>query len=202
MSARFDRAPAASLKRNDLPTMGTLVRRIIATYGRATPTDVERGLGWYSDAGEDAETLGRLAGRDAEMGAAVLAHLSPRTPWARNVAGAYALVADGRAPGCLRRNVARAREAIDADRPLDTLNGPKTASFARNILGDTEAVTIDVWAARVALGDAADDDKILDRVGVYGAVAHAYRLAARRLGVEPSTAQAVTWVVARNGRAG
>jgi hypothetical protein len=33
-------------------------------------------------------------------------------------------------------------------------------------------------------------------------VEHAYVLAGRRLGVDPVTVQATTWIVARNGRKG
>jgi hypothetical protein len=36
---------------------------------------------------------------------------------------------------------------------------------------------------------------------VYPAIEHAYRVAAERVGVDPTTMQATTWVVARNGRA-
>jgi hypothetical protein len=45
------------------------------------------------------------------------------------------------------------------------------------------------------------EDKVLTRAGVYQAVAQAYRTAAQRVGVTPSTMQATTWIVARNGKA-
>ena len=48
----------------------------------------------------------------------------------------------------------------------------------------------------------ADPEKALSRVGVYDAIEHSYRLAAARLGVDPVTVQATTWIVARNGRKG
>ena len=46
------------------------------------------------------------------------------------------------------------REAVDEEvfdfaDPVDSFGGPKTRRFYLNISGDTEAVTVDVWALRV-----------------------------------------------------
>jgi len=181
-------------------TLETVVRRIVKTFDRATPADVESGARWYDEAGDIVTQMAPSFGGSREVAAAVIAHLSPRTTWARNIAGAEALALgdDSETPaGCIGANVDRARKAIaDAD-PIGTLNGPKTRRFALNILGDRDAVTVDVWAARVA----GITDQELTRAGVYDAVEHAYRLAAGRRGVDPATMQATTWVVARNGRA-
>jgi hypothetical protein len=200
MTDRLDRRPGATLARIGTSTRAT-VDRIVDTYRRATPTDTESGARWYGDAGSLALEIARAGGTTAEHAAAVIAHLSPRTPWQRNVSGAWSLVLTGDAPGCLGRNVSGARRALESDRPLATLGGPKTQRFARNILGDRDAVTVDVWAARVALGERDDLDRVLTWAGVYDALEHCYRLAARRLGVDPVTVQATTWIVARNGRA-
>jgi hypothetical protein len=188
-------------------THATIVRRILATFDRATSADVEAGATWYTEAQTLATSLTatRLGTNDLlkdlslEQAASVIAALSPRTSWSRNVAGATALVTHGPAAarrlGCLGRNVETANRAKVEG--LAAINGPKTNAFARNIMGDTEAVTVDVWACRVA---DLDEDK-LGLKGAYDAVAHAYRLAARRRGVAPTTMQATTWIVARNGRA-
>jgi hypothetical protein len=158
----------------------TIVRRIIRTFDAATPSDVEAGARWYEEA------------------AAVIAHLSPRTTWSRNVEGAIMLLTSGeRANGIIGANFDRAYASLDYDYPLESFGGPKTKAFAANIAGDREAVTVDVWACRVA--DL--DETLLSRAGAYDAIAHAYRLAARRRGVDPATMQATTWIVARNGRA-
>lgn len=183
-------------------TLETIVRRILATFDRATAADIEAGARWYSIAGTIAADL--VAGDDVdtiEHAAALIAALSPRTDWARNVAGATAIAYGHDAVGCIGTNVTRANRVLLADDPVADLNAtgtaPKIESFARNILGDVEAVTVDVWACRVANLD----ETRLSLKGAYDAVAHAYRLAARRRGVDPSTMQATTWVVARNGRA-
>lgn len=179
-------------------THATIVARIVRTFERATSTDLESGARWYDEAGQLAASL---SSREVslEQAASVIAALSPRTSWARNIAGATALIQQGptaaRALGCMGREVETARRAKRDG--FAALGGPKTSAFARNIVGDREAVTVDVWAARAA----GVDENLLKRVGAYDAVAHAYRLAARRLGVDPATCQATTWIVARNGRA-
>lgn len=178
-------------------THATIVRRILATFDRATTFDIESGARWYDETGQLAASLA-TDGVTLEQAASVIAALSPRTSWSRNVAGATALLKSGpsaaRAVGCMTRNVETARLARRDG--FAALNGPKTAAFARNIAGDREAVTVDVWAMRVA----SLDEDLLTRKGAYDAVAHAYRLAARRRGVDPATMQATTWIVARNGR--
>lgn len=187
-----------ALRKAGLPTQDTIVLRILKTWWKATASDIEAGARWYPKAGELATSL---ATREVprENVAAVIAALSPRTSWERNIAGAVALLKSGpqaaRDLGCIGRNVETARRAKREG--FAALNGPKTSAFARNIAGDREAVTVDVWAMRVA---DLDEDK-LGRKGVYDAIAHCYRLAARRVGVDPATMQATTWVVARGGRA-
>lgn len=182
-------------------TLETVVRRILRVFDAATPSDVEEGARWYPNQGELAISLadGEFT---LEQTASVLAALSPRTSWSRNVAGAVALIKVGpsaaRDIGCMERNIESATRALtEGFGALSLKTAPKTSAFARNIAGDREAVTVDVWAARVA----GIDEDLLSRKGAYDAVAHAYRLAARRRGVDPSTMQATTWVVARNGRA-
>lgn len=175
-----------------------VVDRIMATWGKATDSDKEAGATWYSEGEKIVDQLSAQTGRSRETVAAVIAHLSPRTTWSRNVSGATSFLLTGEAPFCMRANVDRAITAMGSKDPLGTINGPKTQRFARNLLGDSESVTVDVWAARVALGR--DNEHLLERKGIYGALEHCYRLAARRAGVHPTTMQATTWIVARNGR--
>jgi hypothetical protein len=184
---------------------GTTVRacadRIVRTYERSTAEQRADGAAWYGDGESIVQDLADRTGLSREHVAAVVSHLSPRTTWSRNVYGATMLVTTGTAPTCIGANVDRARRALASDTPLDTFGGPKTRRFARNLLGDRSFVTVDVWAARVAFGTSvADPESALSRVGVYDAIEHAYRLAAARLGVDPVTVQATTWIVARNGR--
>lgn len=187
----------AALRKAGLPTIETLTRRILAVFSRATSADIEAGSVWYHEAQALAIELGDKTGEGLEAAAAVISHLSPRTTWTRNVSGAMALMlSDEKASGIIQANFDRARESLRYENPEESFGGPKTLRFFRNITGDTEAVTVDVWAARVA----GVDELLLSRVGVYDAVEVAYQRAARRSGVEPSTMQATTWIVARGGR--
>lgn len=192
-----------------LQKLGTSTRatvdRIVATYARATEADMANGAAWYGDGEQIIGSLSDQTGLSREHVAAVVSHLSPRTSWSRNVYGATMLVTTGTAPTCIGSNVDRARRALESADPLNTFGkgAPKTRRFARNLLGDRSVVTVDVWAARVAFGDrVANPEQALGRAGVYDAVEHAYVLAGRRLGVDPVTVQATTWIVARNGRKG
>ena len=182
----------------------SMVKRILDTYAIADDSIRTAGNNWYREAGDHCDTLSTNHGISRETAAAVIAHLSPRTSWARNVAGAYALCASGTAPHCMEANVTRALCALGSSDPLATLNGPKTAAFARNILGDYSVVTVDVWALRIALPagtEKATMEKGIGRKGVYSAIARAYTIAANRAGIEPAVMQAITWIVVRNGRA-
>lgn len=188
----------ARLRKAGLPTIDTMTRRILAVFDRATVADIEAGATWYDEARELAFHLGRNSGYGLEHAAAVISHLSPRTTWTRTVTGAITLLTYGeQADGIITANFDRARASLDFEDPAESFGGPKTLRFFRNITGDTEAVTVDVWAARVA----GVDEALLPRVGVYDAVEVAYQRGARRRGVEPTTMQATTWIVARNGRA-
>ena len=187
----------------------TIVKRILRTFDVATTSDLEAGATWYDEAGQLASDLAIYSTNwdyvTPRTAAAVIAQLSPRTTWTRNVHAATALIYGNRddavGVGAIGNNIDRAIVALvagaDGADPIDTIKGPKTNAFARNIAGDREAVTVDVWAARVA--DL--DETLLSRKGAYDAVAHAYRVAARRRGVAPTTMQATTWIVARSGRA-
>lgn len=185
-------------------TLETVVRRILRTFDRATASDLESGARWYDEAGSLAANMAlahRGDGIDLERAASILSALSPRTSWNRNVIGAAAFLVSGptaaRRIGCIGRNVEKARQAKRDGFAAFGPTSPKTARFARNIAGDRESVTVDVWAMRVA---SLDEDR-LGRKGAYDAVEHAYRLAARRRGVDPATMQATTWIVVRGGRA-
>lgn len=188
----------ARLRKAGLPTVETLTNRILRVFDRATPHQIETGATWYDEARELAFHLGRNSGYGLEHAAAVISHLSPRTTWTRNVTGAISLLMYGeQSEGIIGSNFERAQVSLEYDDPAESFGGPKTLRFYRNIIGDTEAVTVDVWAVRVA----GVDETLLSRVGVYDAIELAYQRAARRRGVEPTTMQATTWIVARNGRA-
>jgi len=181
-----------------------VIANILATWMDATDANREDGAQWYLLNQQALEEMANGNGVSLEAAAAVTAHLSPRVHWARALVAAHNMLNGLPVTGVMGRSISGAQSALDAYRngedPLWTLKGPKIRNFALNLAGDTEAVTIDVWAARVAFGGPYED-KLLQRAGVYQAIAQAYRAAAAKVGVSPSTMQATTWIVARNGRA-
>lgn len=215
-------------------TLTNVVNNILTMFDRATPANVADGAKWYgSDSMALVSDLAALGGISREAAASVLAQTSPRTTWSRNVAVATAMVqswgmsvsaglsldeasvacvAAARSCGGMTQNAQRAvialRAAHEGECPISTINGPKTNAFARNLLGDRNAVTVDVWAARIALNptwERGEDDMselVLGRAGMYAAIAQAYRIAANRRNVDGTDMQATTWIVVRNGRAG
>ena len=182
-----------------------IVARIFETWRRATPADIEAGATWYADGEAIIDGLASRSDYTREQIAAAVAHLSPRTRWQRNIAAATALVLTGdtAGTGAMTPNVERARIALASSKPGSTF-GPsakKTRRFMANLLGDREAVTVDVWAVVVALGVRPDWELVIKRAGIYEALERAYQAAAHDAGVNPATMQATTWIVARNGRA-
>lgn len=173
---------------------------------------INNGHRWYADGQAIVADIADRAGISVERAAVIVAHLSPRTRWSLNIAGAYQLAIQRQADGCMGNNVARALVALDADDPWSTF-GPtahKTHRFARNLLGDCSVVTVDTWAVRVAMGrgwgvrgrtDRTDDlDRLIVRPGIYAAIERAYLNAGRHAGLPGPVIQAITWIVARNGR--
>lgn len=183
-------------------TFDRVVRNIGDTYARATTDHVEQGLRWYPEGRQVVTDIAERGGISVERAAIVVAHLSPRTTWHRNIAGAYQLVTEGYADHCMERNVIRANAALDAADPWQTFTpeARKIRRFAMNLCGQTDVVTVDVWACRVALGDGMDHDLLIGRQGVYEAIEAAYLKVAASLGQLATTVQATCWIVARNGR--
>lgn len=197
MPNKLDRSPASTLARIGTD-YGTVRENIARVFESASADDRQAGAAWYSVALGIARELHALGAPSVEHAATAIAHLSPRVNWDVNVKAAYAVIDNGNVPSQVPgASIARAVASLATDNPLDTLNGPKTHAFARNILGDTNSVTVDVWALRVALGYRDDLDKVIKRAGVYDAIASVYRDVASAYGIAPSTLQAVTWCAIR-----
>lgn len=180
-------------------SLRTLQARARRHLDRATPSDLESAARWYDDAHALAVTLAQRADIPVTHAAAVISAHSPRTLWSVNVAAATAHLTVGptaaRRLGVIGTNVDRATRCKHLG--YDGLgNGPKTHAFARNIAGERDVVTVDVWMCR-ALGIEQD---WLARKGGYDAAAYAIASVSRAAGLEPATGQAAIWIVAKRGR--
>lgn len=179
--------------------MRPLTPRILRVYDSATPEQLAEGAEWYHNAHGLAASLDPKNPRRA---AGVIAALSPRLPWAKNVELAGRVYAEGRASGVLGRS-RRAADAIfgGAD-PLDVLGGPKVRAFFTliNDPEDPKTVCVDRHAIDIALGDEKLSDRTrpaLHRGDMYERFCRSYRRAAVHLGCLPSAVQATTWVTWR-----
>ena len=177
-------------------TTETVVKRIIRTLNKADAVTVREGMAWYDEARQLTVKLSLVSEYTTAQVAAAMAHLSPRLRWNQNVEAITQLVLYGTLPAYVMQGPAkRARKALVAAEPMNTFGkgAQKTLAFARNINGDVNAVTVDVWIMQVV----GITEQQLKMVGVYDAVAHAYRLAAKRRGFTPAQLQAITWIVVR-----
>lgn len=180
---------------------GTSIKRmrnaINRTIEQGDPSVITQGVSWYINARYECEDMALNSQYTFDQVAAAVAHLSPRMPWGRNIQFARELVFTGSAP-VMQRSLENAKRALNSKTPLDTFSAGslKTRSFYQNITGNYDVVTVDTWAARIAIpGD--DSEKILGRKGMYDAISHAYRLAGSDHFLRPAEAQAVAWCAAR-----
>lgn len=199
----------ASVKYRYVPTQQTMVRRLVRAYSAASHDQRAAGLDWYPRFRVLAGKMAARHGVTERQAAGVLAIVSPRVTVAASFVLADSVLrewtAGTRRIGECRGLNERVRAAwawLDGDRsPLALDDGGrvtrarKVRSFYANIVGDVDAVTVDVWAARAAGWRGGD---AFPAGGAYVAIADAYRVAARRVGVSPREFQAVVWCVTRS----
>lgn len=180
---------------------GTTIKRmrnaINRTIDKSTPELTEAGKNWYKSAYDECVDIAINSPYTINQVVGAVAHLSPRQHWKKNIDYTKLVIETGDAP-CLNRSIENAKRALMSDNPIDTFSPTaiKTRSFYHNILSDYDHVTVDVWAARIALGSD-DAEKILGRKGMYQSISHAYKLAGMNHGLTPAETQAVAWCAAR-----
>jgi hypothetical protein len=193
--------------------MNATAANVLKIFREATPQDVQDGREWYARAHAAAAELATLGDGDVVRAAAVIAVLSPSTPWQRNVElarQAYTMAAQGAThdeiaapvgtPGRLPTMGNAASKAaalvLGAD-PASVVTGPKVTPFWQRIAeaatGATGpgSVVVDRHAFDVAVGEVTSDrirGTFLGRKGGHHTVAMAYVRAAsvlRRTGEAP-----------------
>lgn len=122
--------------------------RLVTLYNSASVATRNAGATWYQTARKAARSMARDTGTTESVAAGVIAALSPRIHWVRNIKAARDVLATGKATGVFRVNLAKARRILAGERPLAVLSGPKTRAFYRAIMGDESAAVIDVWMLR------------------------------------------------------
>lgn len=188
------------------------VRNIKAIYELASAAEIVDGMAWYGAAKSISIVLADQYGIPAVQAVGVLAALSPRNKWSRNVVDAESLISAYVAAGSEQARLVKActfgankEKAIKVlesgletlPTALDILSGPKLKEFASCIAGMDECC-IDghawcIWqGSRVTL---ADVPKITAKAREQ--IKNDYRKAAADLGLKASELQAITWVAWR-----
>jgi hypothetical protein len=167
-----------------------IVSNYLALAMKATPADFVAAATWYQDAQEVAEDVAENLNVSLEIGASIVAAFSPRERWASNVAKALAF-SMGKPVIGLSNNYNMAKASLELG--FDALKGQKTNAFARNIAGDQDAVTIDVWMIRAAGMDASKGVNKSE----YNMLSDCVRTVAKSFGLKPSVMQALIWIIAR-----
>lgn len=180
------------------PTHSTMVTNITSVYSVATRAERDTGKRWYPSAHSIVVEWAETFERPIANVACVVAALSPQCEWSRNLLIAADVLA-GHPPsigGALRSNLLKA-ERIRDDRATDTVGyfkvGCKVRSFAANLAGNLDVVTVDTHAAQIAAGSPLANLRI-GEWKQYEPVASAYVGAATRLRLRPSELQAITWL--------
>jgi hypothetical protein len=190
-------------------TIELRAKNITATYRAATDSERVEGRSWYATARAVAESLDPAS---PEKAAAVIAVLSPRLNWDKNVEAAVS-VYKGLHPKVLGANALKAKRIMAGENPDDVVSGPKVRAFWHAIVNpsDPRAIVIDRHAFDVAAGTVLDDEqrgKVLGLKGAYDNVCKLYVRAAqilsRELGheISPVEVQATTWVAWRRMKKG
>lgn len=177
------------------PTQSSITQRFIRLIDNATPGIIEAGANWYDDA---LETIISIKGKVAlEVAVGVVAATSPRLHWSRNLRVSSLILQynNERPQGLMRRSYQAARKVL-TDGP-DTLTGPKVKAFYAALMGDREAVVVDVWMMRAA-GFEHDAPTARQR----RMIENSCKRVSERTGLSPRTVQAAIWIIMRNGREG
>lgn len=165
--------------------------RLLSIFDAAESDVREAGRLWYPGAENVIADLSREFQLGRPRVAAIVAVLSPRQRWRKNIEGArHVLEGEAwRAPG-YAENRAKA-EALIAGAPLEQIiGGEKVTSFWANLIGSRTAVTVDVWAQRAALGYYHRHQPKRNR---YTRLVAIYRAAAEAAGETPREFQSIIW---------
>lgn len=165
--------------------------RLLAIHENAAPAVIDAGRLWYPSAENVIADLSREFQLGRPRVAAIVAVLSPRQRWRKNIEGARHVLGGEawRAPG-FDTNRTKAL-ALLAGAPLaNIIGGDKVTSFWANLIGSRTAVTVDVWAQRAALGYY---HQWQPKDAAYCRLVRAYRVAAEMVGETPREFQAIVW---------
>lgn len=171
------------------------LQALIERYERSTPTIRRRGRSWYPEAFRMLSGMAAETGRTPAQAVAVFAITSANTQLLANIRYTEAILRGERLHGCYPVvQTPLVTGALSTTRPQRFVTGPKCSAFYKAIMGDTNALVLDRWAARAAGVEQMRRDisnpirRVLDA---------AYREAAASCGETVRAFQAIVWIVVR-----
>jgi hypothetical protein len=180
-------------------------RNILKVYEKASAEDLLAGARWYADARAWCATVAAEYALSTREVAAVVAALSPRNPWKRNLVDARTLIEAYRGGaevhevrvGGFPKNKLKAWTILETRTPELVNSSPKTRAFVDNIADEeSQLVTVDVHARCVAenLKRSGDEQPTVHERG-YELISRSYVNVAAELGIErPYVLQATCWI--------
>lgn len=185
-----------------METLTPSTRNVMRVFRTATEDQIERGMTWYADAHDIAQSLGQAHDTPTSAVAGMLAAMSPLIGWGHTVTlTTRYLRQGGLTGGYLRRGIEAADKIYRLADPLDVLHGPKVRAFYLSILhaGETDAVCVDRHAYGAATGRRLEEASPKITVKRSREAQEVYRrgarIAAREMGAElwPAQFQAIVW---------
>lgn len=172
-----------------------MTAQILAYYNLATKREIADGKLWYANAYNTCKQLSELYDVPLFTVVGILAALSPRNKWERNVQDTEAVLVHGEnaTVATFTRNKVKAVRILNGEQPLDVLSGNKVRSFFTCIISNDD-VCIDSHAYAVACGygEHVTPKRIGDKQ--YFEIQVAYCKAASTLGLYGNQLQAITWL--------
>lgn len=183
---------------------------LIELHDKATSADIIAGETWYPNARRIVSEWSDTYNVSETIVACVIAALSPQVPWERNLIMADDVLAQRPLSiRGLRKNEEKARRILatthvlsryDGLRTLETPadymlfffpGGPKVNSFAENLAGRDDIVTVDTHAMQAALNDV--EARYALKWTPYECFQRAYSAAAFQVKRPPAEFQAIIW---------
>lgn len=180
------------------------IEALLQRYEHSPPSVRRRGRSWYPQCRGLLAAIAAEYGRTLPQTAAVFAITSANTQLAANLRFTEQILRGERKAGCYPTFQAPLIEAaLETRYPGRFVRGPKCSTFYKAIMGETDALVLDRWAARAAgidRGQRRDLNATTRR-----SLDVAYREAAKMCGETVRAFQAIVWIAVRestpNGRA-
>ena len=169
-------------------------------FNNATNEQLHHGMNWYWQAHRICLRISKYTKTPLFKVVGVMAALSPRNKWHRNISDTVDLIRRGKKSkvATYNANKYKALAILKADYPEEVetlLNGTKIVSFYNNIMRPykEDHVTVDIWCMR-----SVNFTGNLSAKGAYNGIQKAYTEVSTELGIKPHELQAIVWGVVRD----